>query len=409
MLRFVRGAAEKLFHWAGIIQRTAVKPLCQSSHFTESDVRSLIPFCFPTAEPMSGPLFYVFRFKPSDGHFYNVFCLLDQTSFAVRDLETSQSCCLCLISSLSHFSIFEEILRAVRSLLLQSAASSIRFLETIRRSPAQVPTIRAAPPPAAQLSALVAFATASLSSVQLGRLVIGLLTDTPIIVISSDLSRLSRFCYALVALISPLEWRHLFAPVLPGEGIASIQSPAPFIVGLHRLLVPRVAGCRVDGHLLVDLDDRSVAAAGLDPLPPFASQLLGSAPDSRALIAPLLCRAAGVQPATSPRIVARRIIAQLDADPPDPASFAGCLFGSRTVSELVGAMRAPHLSAHFAGILAAGAEGALTSPAVQRLEDFPVRVKGSRTSKENRFPRADEDESTSSSAPVVDIAAECAT
>jgi hypothetical protein len=92
--------------------------------------------------------------------------------------------------------------------------------------------------------------------------------------------------------------------------------------------------------LLVDLDDKSVATAGVDPLPSFTEQLM--------------CRAAGVHKATAPRIVAGRIIAQIDAEPPNPASFAAGLFRSRTVNHLAEAMRAPNLPALFVELLADG-------------------------------------------------------
>jgi hypothetical protein len=143
--------------------------------------------------------------------------------------------------------------------------------------------------------------------------------------------------------------------------------------------------------LLVDLDDKSVATAGVDPLPTFAEQLM--------------CRAAGVPKAIAPRIVARRIITQIDAEPPDPASFAAALFGSRTISDL-DTMRAPNLFALFAEVLADGGQRAVMSPALQSIEKFPIRHKR----RCNRSVAASEDDSTSSSPPMADPSAgECAT
>jgi hypothetical protein len=136
--------------------------------------------------------------------------------------------------------------------------------------------------------------------------------------------------------------------------------------------------------LLVDLDDKSVAAGGVDPLPTFAEQLM--------------YRAAGVHRATAPRIVARRIIAQIDADPPDPASFAVAPFGSRTTSDLVDAMRAPNLPTLFAELLADGGRRAVTSPAFQSIKKFPI----CRKRRCNKSLAASEDDSTSSSPPMTD-------
>jgi hypothetical protein len=143
--------------------------------------------------------------------------------------------------------------------------------------------------------------------------------------------------------------------------------------------------------LLVDLDDKSVATAGVGLLPTFAEQLM--------------CRAAGVHKPIAPRIIAPRIIAQIDAEPPDPASFAPALFGSRTVSDLVDAMGAPNLLALFAELLADGGQRAVTAPALQSIEEFPIRHKR----RCDRSLAPSEDNSTSSSPPMSDPSAgECA-
>jgi hypothetical protein len=144
--------------------------------------------------------------------------------------------------------------------------------------------------------------------------------------------------------------------------------------------------------LLVELDDKSVATAGVDLLPTFAEQLM--------------CCSAGVHKATALRIVARKIIAQIDAEPPDPASFAAALFGSRTVSDLVAAMRTPNLPALFAEPPADGGQRAVTSPALQSIEEFPIR----RKRRCNRSLAASEHDSRSSPPPMADPSAgECAT
>jgi hypothetical protein len=124
------------------------------------------------------------------------------------------------------------------------------------------------------------------------------------------------------------------------------------------------------------------------PLPTFAEQLM--------------CRAAGVHKATAPRIVARRIITQIEAEPSDPESFAAALFGGRTVSDLVDAMRAANLPALFAD----AGQRAVTSPALQSIEEFPVRCKH----RCNRSLAASEGDSTNLSPPMADPSAgECAT
>jgi hypothetical protein len=377
MLQFARMGTGPLFEWSGIVQRTHVKPLSESSPLSNADLRGLIQFCFPTPEPMSGPLFFVFRLKLSGHGFSNVFCLLDQTSFQLRDLDVNQQCCLCLISPFYHFAVFSALLKAVRSLLFTGFAAAQRFLEMLRSSPRQVTAVpelaalySAASSRDAELARVSAGALLRLPVAALGRLLIGLLTDTPIIIVSSCLSVLSTFAYGLVGLLAPLEWPHLFAPVLPASCLRSIHCPTPYIVGIHRLLVPPIAGCEVEPHLFVDLDDGRVAPSGLPELPAWAAALAGGGALA-SLPVRVMCGAAGVQPASAPRTTARRVAGALAANPPDALSFAGLLFQSATMRPLVDALRQPApppaLARFFAG------PGGLTSPAMQRIDEFPAR------------------------------------
>jgi hypothetical protein len=319
----------------------------------------------------------------------------------LRDLDSKEQCCLCIVSPFYHFTVFGEILKAVRSILLSGIANAQRFLDVLRKSPRQittVPELTALYSPSSsydgELARVSADAISRLPPATIGRLLIGLLTDTPMIVVSSNLSILSTFCYSLISLISPLEWHHLFAPVLPANCLESIQCPAPYIVGIHRLLLPRVAGCETDGHLFVDLDAQSVSPNGVAPLPVWAEQIAdtlktGSVIECQHLIVAVICHAIGVQPASSHPTTAKRITTALAAAPPDPASFAGMLFGSRTLQALIDALRQPVLPSAFARFLAGGCAGGITSPAIQSLDEFPTRTT------RRRLPR------TSSHEPVV--------
>jgi hypothetical protein len=396
MLRFLRSGTDHLFHWAGIVQRTKVKTLSPASPLPESDLRSLIQFCFPTPEPMSGPLFFVFRSKFSNRKFYNVFCLLDQTSYQLRDLDSKEQCCLCVVSPFYHFAVFGEILKAVRSLLLTGPANAQRFLDVLRRSPRQittVPELSELYSPASsydcELAKVSADSPAQLRPCQLGRLVIGLLTDSPMIVVSSNLSVMSTFCYSLVSLIAPLEWHHMFAPVLPASCLESVQCPTPYIVGIHRLLLPQISGCETEGHIFIDLDARAVSYSGIAPLPAWAEQLAdslktGANTEFQQLIVAVICQALGVQPASNYQTTGKRIRMALAANPPDPASFAGMLFGSRTIQAFVDALRQPVLPPSFARFLASGSPGGITSPAIQQLDEFPPRTTRRKTRSDGR-------------------------
>jgi hypothetical protein len=349
-----------------------------NSPLSTLDRRSLIQFCFPTSEPISGPLFFVFRFKLSDSKFYNAFCLLDQTSLPLRDLSANQPSCLCFISSFYHITIFCQLLKAVQSLLLTGISEAARFLEFIRSSPrplVSVPELAAlTTSPVTELSHISANATSRLPRRDLGRLIVGLLTDTPIIIVASNLSVLSTFSYGLLALINPLEWHHLFAPVLPMSCLESIHCPIPYIVGIHRHLIPLIAGAEIEGHLFVNLDDGSVTPSGIPELPEWAEQMIRETVEIPKIIVETVCGALGVQIASSSRITARRIVRAIDEEQPDLRSFGGLICQSRTMQSFFDALRKPVLPTVFAKLLADGSGGGgLTPIAIQQIEEFPVR------------------------------------
>jgi hypothetical protein len=391
MIRFFRPGEEKFFHWIGIVQRGTVKTLIQISPFSETDLRSVAQFCYPTLDPISGPLSYVFRFKSSDGNFYNGFCLLDQTSFQLRDLDTNQQCCICIISQYYHFTVFEDILKVLRSLLLHGLVSAKHFLEVLKNSPqslTSIPSLSAlfagGIPYERHLRPLVQTALDILPMPEVARLVIALLTDTPVIVVSTNLSLLTTFCYSLAGLIAPLQWFHLFAPVLPSNALETIQSPAPFIVGLHRVLMPKIVLSEIESHILVDLDEVQLVATGLDALPGWVGHLVaelkgGSIAELNMFIVLLICNAIGVQPANSPRTTLKRILTGLESVDLDLACFTGCLFTSRTVQPLLDGLREVIVPPQYARLLAMGNTSQVTSPAIQELDAFPQKKVMSRS------------------------------
>ena len=387
MLSFYK-PSEKIFRWVGVIQPSVIKPLYSKGEFTSNDIKSLIQFCFPLNKPISGPLFFVFRFRPSNGFFYNVFCLLDQTSFQLKDMDSNQQCVICIITEFFHASVFEDILKSVRSLLLHSISTTEKFLETIIKSPGSINNVPGLTdlynynvPNDTNLRPIVKVAFDIMPPQKIGRLVVALLTDTPIIVISSDLSKLSRFCYALIGLIFPMTWHHIFAPVLPLDLIDSMSSPAPFIVGLHRLLIPKTTSCNIEGHMLVDIDEPSIMERGLPQISTYANQLISklsanSLADVRIFIISLVCACLGVQAANTRATTVKRINEALKCTKFDANGFACSFLQSRTMRSFFDALKERIVPQDYAKMIALANTSSVTSLAVQGVDDFPLRKKG---------------------------------
>ncbi|KAK0397261.1 hypothetical protein QR680_002054 [Steinernema hermaphroditum] len=102
-----------------------------------------------------------------------------------------------------------------------------------------------------------------------------LLRDQKLIIISNSVSRLSDAAYALKSLLYPFEYSYAFVSILPEMALECLESPTPYIMGVHSALrdrIPDVDAC------VVDLDIGCVEdplKTTLDIVPePFLSRLI---------------------------------------------------------------------------------------------------------------------------------------
>ena len=90
------------------------------------------------------------------------------------------------------------------------------------------------------------------------RLVSCLLTEQSILIHSADVSLLTPVCEALLALIYPFQWPHIYVPVLPEQLLDNVEAPVPFFMGMHSELVCNISGDCLSNIVLVRLDTGSV-------------------------------------------------------------------------------------------------------------------------------------------------------
>ncbi|KAE9014720.1 hypothetical protein PF011_g7925 [Phytophthora fragariae] len=115
-------------------------------------------------------------------------------------------------------------------------------------------------------------------------LVTYMLLEKQIVLVSSRYSVLTSVGETLKSLISPLQWSHVFAPILPKSMLECLQCPTPYLFGVHssyraelREMLER-EGCG-DGIVVVDLDADTMSSPGRPQLPesvrgPLTSRLL---------------------------------------------------------------------------------------------------------------------------------------
>ncbi|XP_040568639.1 myotubularin-related protein 13 [Lepeophtheirus salmonis] len=83
-------------------------------------------------------------------------------------------------------------------------------------------------------------------------------TELKILFLSNSFSRLTDSCLALISLLYPLKYSHVFIPILPSALIEVLSTPTPFIIGLHASHRHEVLSDLLD-VVVVDLDGGSVS------------------------------------------------------------------------------------------------------------------------------------------------------
>ena len=71
-------------------------------------------------------------------------------------------------------------------------------------------------------------------------LLVAALTEHKLLFHSTSFSRLTDSCMALVALLYPMRYSHVFIPILPASLIEVLSTPTPFIIGVSSLNVPEL-------------------------------------------------------------------------------------------------------------------------------------------------------------------------
>uniref|UniRef100_A0A0K0F2P8 Myotubularin-related protein 5 (inferred by orthology to a human protein) n=1 Tax=Strongyloides venezuelensis TaxID=75913 RepID=A0A0K0F2P8_STRVS len=101
------------------------------------------------------------------------------------------------------------------------------------------------------------------------------LNEKRIIFCSKSLNRLSDACFALKTLLYPFNYSYPYIPVLPKVALTVLESPTPYIVGLHSSLVDYVVD--IQDYCLVNLDDGQITTdktTSNKPIPePYLSKL----------------------------------------------------------------------------------------------------------------------------------------
>lgn len=276
------------------------------------------------------------------------------------------------------FSFFEKILKTIRSLLYKSIEASKNYLETIIKSHSCLDTLDL------YNGNKEKFWEENINIIKrknglkqyIGRIIVALLTDTSVIVVSSNLSELSSFCYALISLILPLNWNHIFIPIMPISLIDTIQSPAPFLIGIHSSIVPRLNDYNIEDHLLIDIDNEEIQEIGLLQIPQKITNLNKLIKDLthdeiQQFILLVICTVLEVQTSNMTKITIKRIKEKYQNKEPEMYSFDFSLLKSSTLVPFFESLNEDNND--YYNMISKANNSKITTPAYQELNEFPLK------------------------------------
>lgn len=376
---------QHLFKWVGVVQKCGIKTLFSDGEIPSNTLNNLIHFCYPTENPIAGPITFTFRFMSTDEKFYNAFCLLDQSFVQIKELDSNQQTVICFISSYYHVDVFEEALKIVRNLLLNNLPSAIQFIHTLYEDPDSITFMKSlktlwksSRSDEIYNNQVLYPIVKKFDATTIAYLVFHLLLDTPIIATSSDLNELSQFCYSLTSIIHPLKWHHIFVPVLPKSIIETVLSPSPFIVGIHSSMVENLPNSDIEAHLFIDIDNASINRVNLTNLPQWVHQIASNVtkitPKSlHQLMLEDICTAIGMHPSGSPYLIARKILAATKDQKLNSDSITSQLINSRTVKCLLNTIKESPIPNTYMTMLSSFTHTFVSFPASQNVEEFPLK------------------------------------
>lgn len=178
----------------------------------------------------------------------------------------------CIVSPLGCFSLYEKILDHVENRRAVSSSAVFTFLKAIVANPFPRPgrsvevrafaadgsgmeTVSLARPLDSRLEHVdFSLLFKTLSPRKVIQLFSSLLMERRVVLCAHSLSLLSGCAHALMALLYPFQWQHVFIPVLPNNLIDFVCSPLPFIIGINPACIKLLDDLELDEVVVIDLE-----------------------------------------------------------------------------------------------------------------------------------------------------------
>ena len=238
-------------------------------HFNPSasaDAASIVEFCFPEIESSAASESFTFTLTQGEGTRVFGFCrrLAQQATNPI---------CLCVLSQRPWFSLFmhmHDILQlnydlgrfvpafvsaAYDAQLPQTQTGVALRIEPLIRGESYFGSFRLTPPIEDRPTGVNFEALLNSLGVPLTLRVLGaLLTEQRVIFVGSRWGHVSGCAHAATVLLYPLQWQHIFIPVLPQSKLSYACAPMPFVLGVASRHLQALQQEPLDQVLFVDVD-----------------------------------------------------------------------------------------------------------------------------------------------------------
>lgn len=236
-------------------------------NFDDKDgvLKQIPTFCFPCAVISDGVQYSTFVLTDLDSKFRFGFCRYPPNAVS----------CLCIISYMPWFETFYTILNKLSSLPDEDC---VRFLELLYcqsiPNPGTTLAIKLNVSGKDQTYSIKIADTRKLPSIPENRnlteyyakiqpmnmiyLFVSMLFERRIIVTSEKLSLLTAVVHGSVALLYPMQWQHIFVPILPPHLLDYCCAPMPFLLGIHSSMMAKVRQMPMNEVVILNADTNEI-------------------------------------------------------------------------------------------------------------------------------------------------------
>ncbi|XP_029649417.1 DENN domain-containing protein 1A isoform X3 [Octopus sinensis] len=235
-------------------------------NYTDEGILKDVPkFAYPCSTECAAVDYFTFVLTDTKSKFTYGFC---------RHATSAQTC-LCILSSLPWYEIFYRFLNLLAEISNRTEKNDVTLLlnEAYKLDlpePCSQVTIVAqeemftftAPDPN-KLPSIPASRNLTeyynaMDTRNMVKIFASLLHERRILFISKKLSRVTACIHAAAALIYPMNWQHLFIPILPNSYTDLLSAPMPFMIGVHSTMMEKTKKMDLSGVVIVDTDNNTV-------------------------------------------------------------------------------------------------------------------------------------------------------